>query len=239
MASPTYHGCALEITVHLALAIWASWAWESTRKSIKREVPLLAVHLDKNLKRIEPIDRNSSIEFTCPCTVSSTWFPTASHSSPLLLCPPRLLQPRHSRSELHLVRQDDLSNHANGLITQNFTDPTAFTFLQRAAKLSSAAYSGCLGSAFDVTITKQIYNGFTDTNVSKSTRVYNMLLLNYCRAILDTPRRRKRFLSLWEAQRRVSSKTLLLFIRQTTDNTQPRTLWMMPIRPWSLLLCRE
>ncbi|OKO90325.1 hypothetical protein PENSUB_13458 [Penicillium subrubescens] len=44
------------------------------------------------------------------------------------------------------------------------SDPTAFTFLQRAAKLSSAAYSGCLGTAFDVTITKQIYNGFTDTN---------------------------------------------------------------------------
>ncbi|CEJ56147.1 hypothetical protein PMG11_02367 [Penicillium brasilianum] len=43
------------------------------------------------------------------------------------------------------------------------SDPSAFTSLQRAAKLSSAAYTGCLGTAFDVTITKQIYNALTDT----------------------------------------------------------------------------
>jgi hypothetical protein len=37
--------------------------------------------------------------------------------------------------------------------------------LQRAAKLSSAAYTGCVGSAFDVTITKQISDLATDTQV--------------------------------------------------------------------------
>ncbi|KAF3386251.1 putative feruloyl esterase A [Penicillium rolfsii] len=43
------------------------------------------------------------------------------------------------------------------------SNPAAFPSLQRAAKLSSAAYTGCLGSAFDVTITKQINNLLTDT----------------------------------------------------------------------------
>ncbi|KAE8393889.1 Alpha/Beta hydrolase protein [Aspergillus alliaceus] len=42
-------------------------------------------------------------------------------------------------------------------------DPFAFPTLHRAALLSSAAYSGCTGSAFDVTITKQINNLVTDT----------------------------------------------------------------------------
>ncbi|OQE38498.1 hypothetical protein PENCOP_c008G04758 [Penicillium coprophilum] len=41
---------------------------------------------------------------------------------------------------------------------------SAFPDLQRAAKLSSAAYSGCIGKAFDVTITKRIYDLLTDTN---------------------------------------------------------------------------
>jgi hypothetical protein len=50
-------------------------------------------------------------------------------------------------------------------LTPICTDSAAFPSLQRAAKLSSAAYTGCLGSAFDVTITKQIYNGLTDTQV--------------------------------------------------------------------------
>lgn len=62
-------------------------------------------------------------------------------------------------------------------LTQIYTDPAAFPFLQRAAKLSSAAYTGCLGSAFDVTITKQIYNGLTDTQVSGMSRLYKVLWL--------------------------------------------------------------
>ncbi|KAJ5645018.1 hypothetical protein N7507_011029 [Penicillium longicatenatum] len=37
-------------------------------------------------------------------------------------------------------------------------DTAAWSFLQRAADLSSAAYTGCTGTAFDVTITKQIYD---------------------------------------------------------------------------------
>ncbi|KGO70587.1 Lipase, class 3 [Penicillium italicum] len=41
---------------------------------------------------------------------------------------------------------------------------TAFPDLHRAAKLSSAAYTGCIGKAFDVTITKRIYDLLTDTN---------------------------------------------------------------------------
>ncbi|KAJ5687178.1 hypothetical protein N7536_009797 [Penicillium majusculum] len=40
----------------------------------------------------------------------------------------------------------------------------AFPDLHRAAKLSSAAYTGCIGKAFDVTITKRIYDLLTDTN---------------------------------------------------------------------------
>ena len=37
--------------------------------------------------------------------------------------------------------------------------------LRRAAELSSAAYSACQGKAFDVTITQQINNIATDTQV--------------------------------------------------------------------------
>ena len=44
-------------------------------------------------------------------------------------------------------------------------DTSAFPELQRAAKLSSAAYIGCAGKAFDVTITKKINNILTDTQV--------------------------------------------------------------------------
>ncbi|KOS38450.1 hypothetical protein ACN38_g10735 [Penicillium nordicum] len=40
----------------------------------------------------------------------------------------------------------------------------AFPDLERAAKLASAAYTGCIGKAFDVTITKRIYDFLTDTN---------------------------------------------------------------------------
>ncbi|KAJ5211220.1 Lipase class 3 [Penicillium cf. griseofulvum] len=43
-------------------------------------------------------------------------------------------------------------------------DPGAFDDLQRAAKLSSAAYSGCIGKAFDISITKTIRDVLTDTN---------------------------------------------------------------------------
>ncbi|KAL4890145.1 Alpha/Beta hydrolase protein [Aspergillus ambiguus] len=41
--------------------------------------------------------------------------------------------------------------------------PSAFADLQRAAKLSSAAYTGCLGKAFDITITKQLNSIIDDT----------------------------------------------------------------------------
>lgn len=44
-------------------------------------------------------------------------------------------------------------------------DSGIFSEMQRAAELSSAAYTGCLGSAFDVTITKQINDVATDTQV--------------------------------------------------------------------------
>lgn len=37
--------------------------------------------------------------------------------------------------------------------------------MRRAAQLSSAAYTGCLGTAFDVTITKRINDVITDTQV--------------------------------------------------------------------------
>ncbi|CAK46909.1 hypothetical protein AnigIFM59636_001486 [Aspergillus niger] len=43
------------------------------------------------------------------------------------------------------------------------SDPAEWTELHRAAQLSSAAYTGCTGSAFDVTITKQINELVTDT----------------------------------------------------------------------------
>ncbi|CAG8908420.1 unnamed protein product [Penicillium egyptiacum] len=41
---------------------------------------------------------------------------------------------------------------------------SAFPDLRRAAQLSSAAYSGCIGKAFDVTITKRITDLLTSTN---------------------------------------------------------------------------
>lgn len=44
-------------------------------------------------------------------------------------------------------------------------DSGIFSEMQRAAELSSAAYTGCIGSAFDVTITKQINDVATDTQV--------------------------------------------------------------------------
>lgn len=44
-------------------------------------------------------------------------------------------------------------------------DSGVFSEMQRAAQLSSAAYTGCTGSAFDVTITKQINDIATDTQV--------------------------------------------------------------------------
>ncbi|GLA42169.1 hypothetical protein AnigIFM63309_010497 [Aspergillus niger] len=43
------------------------------------------------------------------------------------------------------------------------SDTAEWTELHRAAQLSSAAYTGCTGSAFDVTITKQINELVTDT----------------------------------------------------------------------------
>ncbi|KAJ6115593.1 hypothetical protein N7523_006010 [Penicillium sp. IBT 18751x] len=43
-------------------------------------------------------------------------------------------------------------------------DSAAFAALHRAADLSSAAYTGCIGTAFDVTITKTITDLLTDTH---------------------------------------------------------------------------
>ncbi|KAL4860881.1 hypothetical protein BDV12DRAFT_191444 [Aspergillus spectabilis] len=41
--------------------------------------------------------------------------------------------------------------------------PSAFADLHRAAQLSSVAYTGCIGTAFDITITKQLNNLISDT----------------------------------------------------------------------------
>lgn len=46
------------------------------------------------------------------------------------------------------------------------TDPSIFPELQRAAQLSSAAYTDCNGTAFDIRITKKINEVSTDTQVS-------------------------------------------------------------------------
>ncbi|RAL03461.1 putative alkaline lipase [Aspergillus ibericus CBS 121593] len=43
------------------------------------------------------------------------------------------------------------------------SDTAEWTELHRAAQLASAAYTGCTGSAFDVTVTKQINDLVTDT----------------------------------------------------------------------------
>ncbi|OJJ47882.1 hypothetical protein ASPZODRAFT_151313 [Penicilliopsis zonata CBS 506.65] len=42
-------------------------------------------------------------------------------------------------------------------------DTGSFADLQRAAELSSAAYTGCTGTAFDVTVTKSLNDATTDT----------------------------------------------------------------------------
>ncbi|KAJ5613817.1 hypothetical protein N7528_007471 [Penicillium herquei] len=48
------------------------------------------------------------------------------------------------------------------LMPRATVDTAAWSSLVRAADLSSAAYTGCLGTAFDVTITKQIYDATTN-----------------------------------------------------------------------------
>ena len=55
----------------------------------------------------------------------------------------------------------------NALSSSNFhtVSQADFNELERAAELSSAAYSGCVGSAFGVTITLQLSNADTDTQV--------------------------------------------------------------------------
>ncbi|KAF5015636.1 hypothetical protein F66182_12957 [Fusarium sp. NRRL 66182] len=54
--------------------------------------------------------------------------------------------------------------YGSPLLTDRATsDSGIFSEMQRAAELSSAAYTGCLGTAFDVTITKQINDVATDT----------------------------------------------------------------------------
>jgi hypothetical protein len=50
--------------------------------------------------------------------------------------------------------------------------------MSRAAQLSSAAYTGCLGTAFDVTITKQINDAATDTQVRFELHYYRRNYFN-------------------------------------------------------------
>ena len=52
-------------------------------------------------------------------------------------------------------------------------DASAFPDLHRAAQLSSAAYSGCRGNAFDVTITKRIDHLLTGTDVGVAFSLYS------------------------------------------------------------------
>lgn len=52
------------------------------------------------------------------------------------------------------------------LSLQGELDPSIFGEMQRAAKLLSAVYTDCTGTAFDVTITTQLDNITTDTQVS-------------------------------------------------------------------------
>lgn len=54
---------------------------------------------------------------------------------------------------------------------------SAFDDLHRSAQLSSAAYSGCAGTAFDITITKTIYDAATDTNVRSNYLLWVVELL--------------------------------------------------------------
>jgi hypothetical protein len=49
---------------------------------------------------------------------------------------------------------------------------SAFPDLHRAAQLSSAAYSGCRGNAFDVTITKRVNDILTGTDVGVAFSLY-------------------------------------------------------------------
>lgn len=59
------------------------------------------------------------------------------------------------------------------------SDSGIFSEMSRAAQLSSAAYTGCLGTAFDVTITKQINDVVTDTQVGIEIHYCRR---NYCKA---------------------------------------------------------
>lgn len=125
-----------------------------------------SIRINQNWVLLSEVDIPSQLNIEDSFIFSSKCFPTASLSSWPLLLLPMLQQPRQSRSELHLVRECVLNDNGDDIANNIHIDPTAFPFLQRAAKLSSAAYTGCLGTAFDVTITKQIYNGITDTQVS-------------------------------------------------------------------------
>ncbi|KAJ5738591.1 hypothetical protein N7493_001746 [Penicillium malachiteum] len=55
-----------------------------------------------------------------------------------------------------------LASASPSLMPRATADTAAWSSLVRAADLSSAAYTGCLGTAFDVTITKQIYDVTTN-----------------------------------------------------------------------------
>ncbi|KAJ6033871.1 hypothetical protein N7499_010037 [Penicillium canescens] len=47
-------------------------------------------------------------------------------------------------------------------------DTSFWAPLRRAAQLSSAAYTGCAGKAFDITVTKSIHDALTDTQASNT-----------------------------------------------------------------------
>lgn len=60
-------------------------------------------------------------------------------------------------------------------------DISAFSDLRRSAQLSSAAYSGCSGTAFDITVTKTIRDTLTDTDVRP---IYTRVVLSKAIGIL-------------------------------------------------------
>ncbi|KAJ5760506.1 lipase [Penicillium odoratum] len=73
-------------------------------------------------------------------------------------------------------------------------DTAAWSFLQRAAELSSAAFTGCTGTAFDITITKQVYDlttnakgfvGYSASNKKISVVMKGCTTDEYCLLIAD------------------------------------------------------
>ncbi|OJJ45159.1 hypothetical protein ASPZODRAFT_18065 [Penicilliopsis zonata CBS 506.65] len=68
-----------------------------------------------------------------------------------------------SKTLVILLTGVSVASASPALLGRATSDPSAFAALQRSAELSSAAYTGCTGTAFDVTITLQINDAETDT----------------------------------------------------------------------------